>query len=573
MSQQEQRFIQNNWAHAKARSLWDLWSDSEFLSGELRKSLDTFEAFDEWEELALFASHYFLLRATTRADKTHQDTALSTVESNTDNREVDDQVKDFKLIANITPRFNGHRRFGSTLQGRSGTVGIHGGLGRQTRLSSTDFYAVSDNPKVSDGGPSESIPSRMCHTITQLKGGGCLLAGGRASPTTVFNDCWLNKKGNWKQVQNLPTPWFRHCAIRVALEGGDEYVLFYGGKTNKGNVLGQFTLWNESGGFQQIDVVGQSPRSRFGATLACLDTESGILCGGMSESGEVLDDFWTWRLSMGDDEKPIITLTNYTEQFKAATGDCFRWIGRFGASISQVEDNLVLVGGISGSGFVPERYEIMRLGIGGLIDLETGKSSCSPILSSRRAVEFQGSRPLLAGHSAIPVGHRKLLIVGGGAVCFSFGVCWNEGTWLLTETNTSDDTNDWRLIQPSSNTETTTPVPTAPSPTLVGSEMPVMTSIPHIKIASSQDFDTIVEAARPVIIEGLDIGNCCELWSKEYLKKAVGSERKVTETGAICYWRQLTSSHDRSPSTTLPPTTWISRTRISRMSPKSLEHS
>lgn len=45
------------------RTLWELWSDPTFLSAEQRRALDRVEPFDEWEEFALFGSHYFLLVA------------------------------------------------------------------------------------------------------------------------------------------------------------------------------------------------------------------------------------------------------------------------------------------------------------------------------------------------------------------------------------------------------------------------------------------------------------------------------------------------------------------------------
>ncbi|KAK3109236.1 tRNA methyltransferase ppm2, partial [Teratosphaeriaceae sp. CCFEE 6253] len=71
MPEMKHRFAEAGWPDAgiDIRSLWELWSDPTFLTAEQRRSLDKVEAFDEWEEFALFASHYFLLLAERKADQ------------------------------------------------------------------------------------------------------------------------------------------------------------------------------------------------------------------------------------------------------------------------------------------------------------------------------------------------------------------------------------------------------------------------------------------------------------------------------------------------------------------------
>lgn len=60
---QKERFLKGGWTRAYARNLWSIWQDPMFLTDDDRNSLDSVEPFDEWEELALFAGHYFLLVA------------------------------------------------------------------------------------------------------------------------------------------------------------------------------------------------------------------------------------------------------------------------------------------------------------------------------------------------------------------------------------------------------------------------------------------------------------------------------------------------------------------------------
>ena len=63
---QTQRFRAAGFTHIDYNNLWELWSDSRFLSPSQRVALDHVEPFDEWEEFALFGSHYCLVVAHNR---------------------------------------------------------------------------------------------------------------------------------------------------------------------------------------------------------------------------------------------------------------------------------------------------------------------------------------------------------------------------------------------------------------------------------------------------------------------------------------------------------------------------
>ena len=57
------RFSRNGWTSTDFRSLWEIWQDDTCTPTRLRQELDDVELFDEWEEFALFACHYFVLLA------------------------------------------------------------------------------------------------------------------------------------------------------------------------------------------------------------------------------------------------------------------------------------------------------------------------------------------------------------------------------------------------------------------------------------------------------------------------------------------------------------------------------
>lgn len=60
LGDQRSRFADAGWRSGSARTLWDLWND---VDSSTREHLQSIEPFDEWEEFALFCSHYVFLIA------------------------------------------------------------------------------------------------------------------------------------------------------------------------------------------------------------------------------------------------------------------------------------------------------------------------------------------------------------------------------------------------------------------------------------------------------------------------------------------------------------------------------
>jgi tRNA wybutosine-synthesizing protein 4 len=211
----------------------------------------------------------------------------------------------------------------------------------------------------------------------------------------------------------------------------------------------------------------------------------------------------------------------------------FNYIHRFGATVNQTAWGLVIVGGIIPREIVTSDKEIMLLDLTELLKcIASGWSSNHNVISALGlGTNFEGPRPLLTGHVSCTVDPRELLILGGGAVCFSFGTYWTEGIWLLQDVHSTVD-NEWTLVPESVQSnkvqpDKTTPKPSAESQNVTYGAAGVITPIPRVRVQSSTHFQEILAEGRPVIIEGLDIGSCTERWTKEYLIAAVGSDRKV----------------------------------------------
>jgi len=300
---QEQRFRSLGWTNITVRNLWNLWSSPSFLTTDERLSLDI-EEFDEWEEFAIFGSHYFLLTAENLKSVSEVESAAprTSVESQNGASFLPLHVKNFY---SENPKTQGIRRFAgplpiSELRRTVDAAANFGGMGLNTRVNSYDVYSGSSEFLETDRLKSDSWPSvRMCHTITDLGEVGALLVGGRKSPDNALRDCWLYHKfpGYWERVDDLPQPLYRHSAVDI----GDGYVLVSTGKSSSRKIESQFLIWCRNFGWRSCIMEGQLPCATYGATFFKLGCDvspspSGILAGGLSYEGLLQKDAWKWNV-------------------------------------------------------------------------------------------------------------------------------------------------------------------------------------------------------------------------------------------------------------------------------------
>ncbi|KAI9842109.1 MAG: tRNA methyltransferase ppm2 [Sclerophora amabilis] len=512
LDDQKRRFQASGWAVPAARDLWSLWHDDSFLSPEERILLNAVEPFDEWEEFAQFASHYFMLYADntgaslpklagrpTKSSGTPDATAKIPFPASADTA--------MSITFQENPKKLGLRRFGSAFGLRDGAVAVHGGMGSASRLDTSDVIGNESTNAGYSIKVSGLVPPRMCHTITTLGNGKHLMVGGRKSPEVALGDCWLHalEGQTWQAVDELDVPRYRHCATGVGVEN----VLVFGGKDSAGRALTEWLLWTERSGWQKVEINGAQPQARFGASMVATRSNEGILFGGMTEAGTILCESWEWSMDL---ENVRITFRNRSDEL-ATSLEGRQCYGRFGAAVSQSQWGLTIIGGVSQSPLLNEENEIMII-----------KPGRSPVRSLRQP--GFSPRPLLVGHS-VHTTKDSILIFGGGAVCFSFGTHWNNGIWALTDQERTH--HSWRFR------EEIAPGRYVPKDEKLGdggdpakkNHPPI--PVPRIRISSARDFDDVVREAQPVIIEGLNVGECTNNWtSNEYLKDKVGTDRAIT---------------------------------------------
>lgn len=507
LQHQLRRFKSNGWNGYQIETLWDLWNDTAFVSPREAKALDDVEPFDEWEEFALFATHYFISNAFTNARSGFD---MKTEES------LSSQVR---LSANYAsgPRSLGRRRYGASVALEC-SIAHHGGHGSRGRLSDVEMYVQSDVfPCEMDRhacGSNVVLPEVVCHTLTRISPTESLLVGGRSSPARALSACYWRQGSIWKRVQDLPRGRYRHAATTVDIPGQQAGgVLIYGGKAGTGHVLSDWHLWCSDIGWRELESVGEDPPARFGAAV-CGRGSSGYLTGGIGTSGDIQADLWLWELIDEDGMKVRCTDVSHKLSFmEARTRNAF---GRFGAKMLQGDNSIYLVGGVSRA-YLTKELDILVMDQ----NLHVHGSS----------LDGEVPRPLLVGHSAEILrqgGKETIVIIGGGAVCFSFGTYFNEGSWTISARD-SEPPAPWCLYQETNAEKVTSAREISSEDTAVADPAGSSLSAARCELKTASEFDSILNQGRPVILEKLNLGSCVELWAGDYLKKKIGTERTVSE--------------------------------------------
>ncbi|MCJ1311948.1 tRNA methyltransferase ppm2 [Agyrium rufum] len=534
---QQQRFRNNGWQHARCRSLWALWGDERFIMAEERLTLNSVEPFDEWEEFALFASHYvFLIAATCDAYLDDYLPALAKTESRqlfegkevhtegfSQEKPIRAQLVQHSIIKSIATR--------DRVEISGDPLSLLAHLDKQGKhlldcSAIGSFSALSSSyPRVTSNEP--SLPSGC--TITQLDARDLrLLAGGRKSPSVALQNCWVKQEHTrWTRTSDLPVPLYRHSATDVdirAKENSLSGVLLYGGRSTKGCVQNGWFLWtppletdtnsNWAGGtWQQLACTGDQLEPRFGATFASIGGDRGVLMGGMSEDGHVLGEVYEWVLSQDTAKEWAVKVDNITSHVGSACSS----LCRFGATLTWCEVGWVLAGGVVDHRLLPRNEEILEI-------TPVWREEVIDIVPQRIALDLtmSPSRPFLIGHYAAAQ-NGNVIISGGGAVCFSFGSCLNQKLWSLGVY----DLQDWDIHEEQGRADSSDSPVQKKSPMKCDGPLEPALMVDRVVVKSDTDFERIIANAQPVLIEGLSLGACTSLWTLDYLKNAIESDREV----------------------------------------------
>ncbi|KAF9765970.1 tRNA methyltransferase ppm2 [Fusarium sp. DS 682] len=362
--------------------------------------------------------------------------------------------------------------------------------------------------------------ARLCHTTVDIGPVGILLVGGRASPSKGLNDCWIFKKVTncWEKTFDLPVPLYRHCALRLP---GSSLALVLGGKTGPCEISPHYYVFHPVKGWLKCSVTGAMPSSTFGAfAIASSDTGKkhanfqGLMAGGINKDGKINEKAYFWTVDVSS-HVPRIHF-EVVPDFHRYT----RALSVFGAQTAGVESFHFVCGGV-GQDPTAQGQSIACISVkdGGLevftVDLK----------------EKTGQLPFMIG-SATVSSDSRLVVLGGGATCFSMGTFWDTGVY---EIDLTDAISEMTCIRPANGS----PVPLSyqDSPKLTHQTIEIerhepqfklcINSIERVKLQSNSDFAKLVQNRKPVIIEGLSLGGCVDKWNPEYMVERVGATKEI----------------------------------------------
>jgi tRNA wybutosine-synthesizing protein 4 len=529
LKHQENRFLRNGYLLVEARSLWDFWEDEGCLSTDDKIHLTKVEPFDEWEEFILFASHYVILKAagTEPFNYNRKGPARLNIISNEGNPSVESPFK--VLQCNPIPRRAVGTRFVGALKITSPNPDELA-IATPTNIQSTGSRSWTIHSRKTPAKWPAKLPliGLSCYTLTYIGRNSSLLVGGRTSPSKANYQCFIydNVASGWIRVHNLEPPRYRHSAIPFqndTLSG----VLVFGGQTGDGKILSDWSLWTEQSGWINIACVSVTPNKQipvlFGASLT-----EGVLLGGIDSTFRINKTIWRWSIEMkGNQSAPIDLSTIKIIIHSAGVLTDHESSARVGTSLIQMPSiGLIMIGGVAA---VPltTREELVRL---------EGKKT-RPLHTFRNSIP----RPLLIGSvvTFLNEASSSVLITGGGGVCFSFGSCFNDQYYILSE---SEGTKCEKWVCFADDGQSKERI--APQLSSMDDQCPQV-SHKFENLALTDEYATeckieelhssITKCLEPKIVRQLDCGPCRQRWSLDYLNSKVGSLQIAIHEGESRY--------------------------------------
>ncbi|XP_069825378.1 tRNA wybutosine-synthesizing protein 4 isoform X2 [Dendropsophus ebraccatus] len=410
---QEQRFLQKDWLRCRVMDMNEFSVSCVPQSEKLR--LESLEPFDEFEELHLKCSHYFILVAS--RGNLAECPVLRPLSG----------MEDFPVIPSLpsggtvlvkplSSAITGLRRFGHRSCLVSDCViittgGFGEGDGKHQRLRDLHLLLQEEDTWGREVTTSQ-WDGRLLHSLSPLTSGDILVLGGRFSPSRPADHALIltydQETGAVTVTQKHVCPelrrW-RHTATEVSL-CGLLYLLVFGGRwVESSALLDAAFLHTRDLSLAEVPVVGVAPTS-------CHSHSSCGWAGGAVISGGLL--------ASGTPSGSITVLAPGHSHFSWERLDTTPPLTpRYSHSSHVVGDTLILLGGVW----------IHAPGVPGLslVDLISGHVSEYTINSARLEWPL-----MLHGHSSVLLPDKKRVVVlGGGGTCFSFGTHLNEQPILL----------------------------------------------------------------------------------------------------------------------------------------------
>ncbi|CAI5757675.1 unnamed protein product [Candida verbasci] len=388
---QIERFKQY-YPYVEIRNLFENWQC--LIDDEMKVKINKVEEFDEWEEFILFCQHYIVVHSTNLSNQM--------VYTN-ENDEIEEKFEwDDKVRFNHVNEFNKEMleiKF-PAVSSINDQIVINGGL-KQMRTNETLSVSIEskDIDVLQFQGPDIPI-GRMCHSLTNINDDQLILIGGRLKPNEYLKDVYSLRDNVWTRLKVLPFERSRHSVITI----DNDKLLIFGG-LKKENNESPFIIYNiATETTTNLKVQGDNPGNLLSSTLV-YENGTGYIFGGIQDHNIPIINSSLYKFKIKNDK---IYIEKVFEHYLLSR------IGSQGRIIHG-GSKVLIVGGTSSTQIFTKYTSIMTLG------LNTFEFKSVEIDESIR----EEHSPIFIGFSLVDL-NNKLYVIGGGAVCYSFGSCYNS---------------------------------------------------------------------------------------------------------------------------------------------------
>ncbi|XP_072030501.1 tRNA wybutosine-synthesizing protein 4-like [Amphiura filiformis] len=420
-----QRYTSMGWPHCQAVNMNQYYLNA--LSPEERARIESLELFDEYEEWHLKCAHYIVAYASAGRCRDSlsklfhfQDKPAENVKSHSE-PSINGVVKFNKWCKNCSSPMKCYAH--ASARTSANNVLICGGFGETTQGKHSRLNSVMllnlDSGKLNTAQPlqkSDMIDARLHHTINSISQSQFIIFGGRTSPakpcaSTIILTLENHQQNVYYKLSTLPsrgnepTPRWRHSAV---LDQCKERLIVYGGCTIDGGVLDDL-WWMEvtSGIWHKANTSCDLPKPRHSHTMSHWKQNKFIIAGGIACDLRPLPCMYVLESDSWECSHLHLTpsLTSTSCRYSHTSHIC--------------GDNLMLVGGINPLTSTQPPVVIINLIEG------TWRQYTIPAADPEHPI-------MLHNHSSVLISDDKILILGGGGNCFSFGTHLNRSPVELT---------------------------------------------------------------------------------------------------------------------------------------------
>ncbi|PRP80652.1 leucine carboxyl methyltransferase 2-like [Planoprotostelium fungivorum] len=501
LASQRERFISLGFKECPLMDLNGFWNN--YMPWTEVERIENIEFFDEEEEWKIKCAHYFVSAAYKDERATGFFNEFSTKFSRylaPPSTSTEAESHEFSWNSpdpREASRFKSVlQRWGHTVTEKNGVLYVFGGYGgdkSHSRLS--DLHTIrmnGDELVVDEISTKTQPPARIFHTVVSWTKY-LVLFGGRGGPDKAYNDLWVydTEENSWKMMETLGTPpqarW-RHSATLL----GDKLIV-YGGRDRNSFFSDTFTLdlptlsWSSKN-------ERQGPGPLCSHTCTAFRDDEMILYGGLKSTSSASDE--TWIYNVVDEAWRKVAVKG-----EKNPGKCFSH------SAVMVERDgkkkLNLFGGVTFNGKSGGFYQLLE---------EDGNFTWN-------SVSVGSSEQNLFVRSGAAVLDGKIVVLGGGILCFSFGAFFSPVSVL------SDSDNVIQLRR----TENIPEISQEDSNRVVGTttsskkKEKKVKAIPRVTVKTREEFLEICDKRTPVVIVGTDLGPCTTTWTPDHMSQIFGT--------------------------------------------------